>query len=64
MANNRVVVGALNKKGKVKNPSLGEVCSFFNIPFSEEFHHGAMYDISRTFDILCEMDKACLPIQG
>ena len=55
MKDNKQTVQALNAKGKVKSPNLGEACFYFNVPFDEEGHHSAIYDIEKTLEILNHM---------
>ena len=56
MKENKQLVRSLNKKGNIKNPSLDEVCDFYNIEFDESSHHSATYDVSKTFEILKKMN--------
>lgn len=56
MKENKKLVKSLNKKGNIKNPSLDEVCDFFDIEFDESSHHSATYDVSKTFEILRKMN--------
>lgn len=56
MKENKQLVKSLNKKGNVKNPSLDEVCDFYDIEFDESSHHSATYDVSKTFEILKKMN--------
>ncbi len=55
MKENRHIVKALNKNGKVKNPKLDETCRFYKIDFDEDSHHSATYDVSKTYEILKAM---------
>lgn len=56
MKDNKTIVKALNKNGRVKNPSLNEVCEFYGIEFEEDKHHSATYDVSKTYEILKRME--------
>ncbi len=55
MKENRNIVKALNKNGKIKNPKLDETCRFYSIDFDEESYHSATYDVSKTYEILKAM---------
>jgi len=55
MKENRNIVKALNKNGKVKNPKLDETCRFYKIDFDEDSYHSATYDVSKTYEILKAM---------
>ena len=55
MKENRNIVKALNKNGKIKNPKLDETCRFYGIDFDENSYHSATYDVSKTFEILKRM---------
>jgi DNA polymerase III subunit epsilon len=52
MKENKYIVNALNKNGKIKNPKLDETCIYYNIDFDEESYHSATYDVSKTYEIL------------
>lgn len=56
MKENKQIVKSLNKNGRLKNPSLDEVCEFYGIEFDESQHHSATYDVSKTFEILKRME--------
>jgi len=59
MKQNKHLVKALNKNGKIKNPKLDETCLFYNIEFDSQCYHSATYDVSKTFEILkCMEEKA------
>lgn len=55
MKENKHIVKALNKNGKVKNPKLDETCIFYNIDFDPNSYHSATYDVSKTYEILKAM---------
>ncbi len=56
MKENRHIVKALNKNGKIKNPKLDETCRFYKIDFDEDSYHSATYDVSKTYEILKAMN--------
>jgi len=55
MKDNKKIVNALNAKGSLKNPKLIETCEFYNIDFDNEQYHSALYDVTKTLDILNTM---------
>ncbi|MEA3499127.1 MAG: 3'-5' exonuclease [Campylobacterota bacterium] len=55
MKENKQVVKALNKNGKIKNPKLDETCVYYKIDFDTNSHHSATYDVSKSFEILKAM---------
>jgi DNA polymerase-3 subunit epsilon len=55
MKSNKPIVRALNVRGNVKNPKLLETCRFYNIEFDEEQYHSALYDVTKTLEILNKM---------
>ena len=55
MKDNKRIVGALNAKGNLKNPKLIETCNFYNIEFDEHQYHSAIYDVTKTLEILNKM---------
>ena len=57
MKENKKVVKALNAKGNLKNPKLIETCAFYNIDFDDEQYHSAIYDVTKTLEILNLMDN-------
>ena len=57
MKENKKIVKALNAKGNVKNPKLIETCKFYNIDFDDKQYHSAIYDVTKTLDILNAMDS-------
>ena len=56
MKENKNIVKVFNAKGTVKNPKLIETCDFYSIDFDDEQYHSAIYDVSKTLDILNAMD--------
>ena len=52
MKENKHIVQALNKNGKIKNPKLDETCIHYNIDFDPDSYHSATYDVSKTYEIL------------
>ncbi|MEA3553652.1 MAG: 3'-5' exonuclease [Campylobacterota bacterium] len=57
MKENRNIVKALNKNGKIKNPKLDETCIFYEIDFDPSSYHSATYDVSKSYEILKAMRK-------
>ncbi len=57
MKENKHIVKALNKNGKLKNPKLDETCIFYGIDFDPNSYHSATYDVSKTYEILRLMNK-------
>ncbi len=55
MKENKQQVKALNRQGRVKNPTLDEVCYHYGIKFDKNKHHSATYDVTKTFEILKKM---------
>lgn len=55
MKENKNIVKALNKNGKIKNPKLDETCLYYEIDFDTLKYHSATYDVSKTYEILKEM---------
>lgn len=58
MKANKQIVKVFNAKGNVKNPKLIETCDFYGIDFDDEQYHSAIYDVTKTLDILNAMDDA------
>jgi DNA polymerase III subunit epsilon len=56
MKENKQIVKVFNAKGNVKNPKLIETCDFYGIDFDDEQYHSAIYDVTKTLDILNAMD--------
>jgi DNA polymerase-3 subunit epsilon len=57
MKENKYIVNALNVKGNIKNPKLIEVCEYYGIDFDTEQYHSAIYDVTKTLEILNSMDN-------
>lgn len=57
MKENKNVVKALNKNGRIKNPKLDETCVHYKIDFDQNSYHSATYDVSKTYEILKCMHK-------
>lgn len=55
MKENKKIVKAVNAKGSLKNPKLIETCEFYKIDFDDEQYHSALYDVTKTLDILNKM---------
>lgn len=55
MKSNKNIVGALNVRGSLKNPKLLETCRHYRIDFDEEQYHSAVYDVTKTLEILNSM---------
>ena len=55
MKENKKVVKALNAKGNLKNPKLIETCLFYHIDFDDAQYHSAIYDVTKTLEILNHM---------
>lgn len=55
MKENKQIVKAINAKGSIKNPKLIETCEYYDIEFDEEQYHSAIYDVTKTLDILNKM---------
>lgn len=56
MKANKKSVGALNIRGSLKNPKLLETCRHYRIDFDEDQYHSALYDVTKTLEILNCMD--------
>ena len=56
MKENKNIVKVFNVKGNVKNPKLIETCEFYSIDFDEDQYHSAIYDVTKTLNILNAMD--------
>jgi DNA polymerase-3 subunit epsilon len=52
MKSNKKVVGALNVRGSLKNPKLLETCRHYRIDFDADQYHSAIYDVTKTLEIL------------
>jgi len=55
MKENKKIVKATNAKGNLKNPKLIETCKYYNIDFDDEQYHSAIYDVTKTLEILNQM---------
>jgi len=55
MKENKKIVKVSNKNGNIKNPKLIETCHYYNIDFDEDQYHSALYDITKTLDIVNAM---------
>ena len=55
MKENKKIVKALNARGNLKNPKLIETCLHYNISFDDEQYHSAIYDVTKTLEILNKM---------
>jgi len=62
MKENRKIVKALGKTGRIKNPKLDETCVFYDIDFDANSYHSATYDVSKTYEILKCMNFSALNI--
>jgi DNA polymerase III subunit epsilon len=60
MKENKQIVRALNARGNLKNPKLIETCKFYNIAFDAEHYHSAIYDVTKTLEILNKMNPVKL----
>jgi len=60
MKENKKIVKATNIRGNIKNPKLIETCVYYNIEFDDEQYHSAIYDVTKTLDILNMMDDIAL----
>jgi DNA polymerase-3 subunit epsilon len=56
MKSNKKIVGALNVRGSLKNPKLLETCRHYRIDFDEEQYHSAVYDVTKTLEVLNSMN--------
>lgn len=57
MKENKKIVKATNAKGNIKNPKLIETCAYYKIDFDNEQYHSAIYDTTKTLEILNMMSK-------
>jgi len=57
MRENKKIVAARSAKGSIKNPKLIETCAFYGIAFDDEQYHSALYDVTKTLDILNVMKR-------
>lgn len=56
MKENKKIVQAKNIRGNIKNPKLIETCKHYNLEFDDEQYHSAIYDVTKTLEILNMMD--------
>lgn len=56
MKENKKIVCATNIRGNLKNPKLIETCVHYTIEFDNEQYHSALYDVTKTLEILNKMD--------
>jgi len=56
MKENKKRVKALNSRGNVKNPKLSETCAHYDIMFDETQYHSAIYDVTKTLEVLNKME--------
>lgn len=56
MKENKKVVKGINARGSIKNPKLIETCKYYNIEFDDEQYHSAIYDVTKTLEILNKME--------
>ena len=57
MKENKKIVQATNIRGNIKNPKLVETCLYYGIEFDNELYHSAIYDVTKTLDILNKMKR-------
>ncbi len=55
MKENKNIVKATNVAGDLKNPKLIETCAYYNIEFDDEQYHSAIYDVTKTLEVLNKM---------
>lgn len=58
MKENKKIVNAANVRGNLKNPKLIETCAHYRIEFDEAQYHSALYDVTKTLEILNKMGLA------
>lgn len=56
MDENRNIVNAYGKNGRLKNPKLDETCLYYGIEFDGDKYHSATYDVTKTYEILKRMN--------
>lgn len=49
MINSRDIVKVYGKNGHIKNPKLGELCTFFNVDYKPDEAHYGLYDVDVTY---------------
>lgn len=57
MKENKYIVNSLNAKGNIKLPKLIEVCEYYDIDFDINQYHSAIYDVTKTLEILNYMAR-------
>jgi DNA polymerase-3 subunit epsilon len=57
MKENKKTVNATNIRGNIKNPKLIETCAHYCIEFDTEQYHSALYDVTKTLEILNKMNR-------
>ncbi|MFZ3052243.1 MAG: hypothetical protein WA099_02460 [Sulfuricurvum sp.] len=62
MKSNKKIVGALNVRGNLKNPKLLETCRYYHIEFDEDQYHSAVYDVTKTLEVLNKMNSIGIQI--
>ncbi|RLA72473.1 MAG: 3'-5' exonuclease [Epsilonproteobacteria bacterium] len=62
MKENKTIVKATNVRGNIKNPKLIETCNYYNIEFDDEQYHSAIYDVTKTLEILNMMDSKLIKL--
>jgi DNA polymerase-3 subunit epsilon len=60
MAQNKHIVRAVDIRGRLKPPKLIEACNHYGIDFDEEQYHSAIYDVTKTLEVLNCMDNLTL----
>ncbi|MGB6019320.1 MAG: 3'-5' exonuclease [Sulfurimonadaceae bacterium] len=60
MKENKKIVKALNVRGNLKNPKLIETCAFYDIEFDDEQYHSAIYDVTKTLEVLNDMNHTTM----
>ena len=60
MKENKKIVKAINIRGNVKNPKLIETCKYYQIDFDDEQYHSAIYDVTKTLEILNRMESTSI----
>jgi DNA polymerase-3 subunit epsilon len=58
MKENKQIVKTLNVRGYLKNPRLDEVCCFYDIKLDNDSYHSAIYDVTKTLEILNKMNNS------
>lgn len=60
MKENKHIVKVVDIRGNTKNPKLIETCKFYKIEFDEAHYHSAIYDVTKTLEILNKMNHITL----